>query len=194
MEALAQVHEIEDVFLEAAAAKADARLEELGAHARVVPDGVSDLVDVGAGGLADGGESVDGGDALREHGVGGELRELGGPEADGEDLGRRDPVGVNASERGARVLALGGLQRTDEDAVGLEEVGDGGALGEELGVGEDIKVAARLGVCLEDSAHRFGCAAWHGRLFHDNLGGRRDRRNLARCQLHVAGEPKSVLL
>lgn len=83
MQALAEVDEVEDVLLEARPAKPDARLEELGPDAGVVADGVSDLVNVGAGRLADSGERVDGGDALREHGVGGELGELGGPEADG---------------------------------------------------------------------------------------------------------------
>lgn len=69
VEALGEVDEVEDVLLEARAAEADGGLEELGAHARVAADGVGDLVNVGAGGLADGGEGVDGGDALGEHRV-----------------------------------------------------------------------------------------------------------------------------
>ena len=65
MQALAEVDEIENILLEARAAKADAGLEELGADARVLADGEGDLVDVGAGRLADGREGVDGRDALQ---------------------------------------------------------------------------------------------------------------------------------
>ena len=43
----AENHQVEDVFLEAAAAKAGAGLEELGTQARI-----------GAGGLAEGGDAV----------------------------------------------------------------------------------------------------------------------------------------
>ena len=44
----AENHQVEDVFLEAAAAKAGAGLEELGTQARI-----------GAGGFAEGGDAVD---------------------------------------------------------------------------------------------------------------------------------------
>ncbi|RUS34123.1 hypothetical protein BC938DRAFT_482319 [Jimgerdemannia flammicorona] len=70
VEGLSKVRQVEDVFLEAGTAEADRGLEELGANASVLADSVGDLVNVGARGLADGGEGVDGGDALGEEGIG----------------------------------------------------------------------------------------------------------------------------
>ena len=60
MTALGQIHEIKNVFLEARAAKANTRLEELVANARVVPDRVRNFINVGACRLADRGERIDG--------------------------------------------------------------------------------------------------------------------------------------
>ena len=73
VQALAQIHEVEDILLEAAPAEPDRRAEELGADARVKANRVRDLVDVRARRLADRGERVHGRDALREHRVRGEL-------------------------------------------------------------------------------------------------------------------------
>ena len=69
VQALGEVDEVEDVLLEARAAEADRRAQELGPDARVEADGVRDLVDVRAGRLADRGERVHGRDALCEHRV-----------------------------------------------------------------------------------------------------------------------------
>lgn len=52
-------------------------VEELGPDARV--DGVGHLLDVRTRGLAQRGERVHGRDALRQHGVRGQLRQLRGP-------------------------------------------------------------------------------------------------------------------
>lgn len=51
--------------------ESDGSLEELGPDAGIPSTGVGDLVNVGSGGLADGGERVDGRDALGEQRVGG---------------------------------------------------------------------------------------------------------------------------
>jgi hypothetical protein len=64
VERLGEVDEVEDVLLEARSSEPDGGLEELGTDSGVLADGVSDLVDVGSGSLADGGEGVDGGDSL----------------------------------------------------------------------------------------------------------------------------------
>ena len=77
MAALSQIHEVEDIFLEARATKAHTRLQELVADTRVVPDRVGNLIDVRARCLTDRGERIDGGDALREHCICSELGELG---------------------------------------------------------------------------------------------------------------------
>ena len=57
-------------LLEARAAEADARLEELGADARVDADGVRDLVHVGAGDLVRGQARLEGGSSAGELGEG----------------------------------------------------------------------------------------------------------------------------
>lgn len=70
MKRLGEVDEVENVLLEARSTETDRRLEELGTDARVNSARVGDLVDVGTGGFADGGEGVDGRDTLGEEGVG----------------------------------------------------------------------------------------------------------------------------
>jgi len=72
----AEVHQVEDVLLEAAAAKTRASFEELGADAAIGADGMGYLIDVSAGGLAERGNRVDRADALRQERVGGEFGEL----------------------------------------------------------------------------------------------------------------------
>ena len=163
----AEVDEVEDVFLEAGAAEAGAGLEELGADAAVHAEDAGDLGDVGAGGLAEGGEGVDGGDALGEHGVGGELGHLAGPDVGGEDAAAGDPGGVDVDEGLDGGLAAAVLRAADEDAVGLEQVADGGAFGEELGVGEDGE--GMLGVGVEHGGHGVGRAHGEGGFLHDDL-------------------------
>ena len=81
MQRLAEVYQVEDIFLEARTAETDGRLEELGPDTRVETDGVRDLVDVRASRLTDGRKRVDRRDTLGEHGVGGELRKLRRPKA-----------------------------------------------------------------------------------------------------------------
>ena len=64
------------------------------------------LGDVGARGLAERGDGVDGGDALRQEGVGGELGQLGGPQVGGDDAVRRNPLRQrDCTSTGSRPLA-----------------------------------------------------------------------------------------
>ena len=186
MQALGEVDQVENILLEARSTKADGRLEELGADTRVTADGVRNLVDVRASRLADGRKRVDGGDTLGEHRVGRELGELRGPEADGEDALGGDPVSIHVAEGRARRLSLLGLERAGEDTVGAKEIGDGGTLGQELGVGEDVEAAARLGVSLEDGAHGLGGAARNGRFLDDDLRRVGYLSNATRGKLDIA--------
>jgi len=55
----AEIHQVEDVFLEAATAKAGAGLEELGSQPRIGADGTGHLAHIGAGGFSEGGDAVD---------------------------------------------------------------------------------------------------------------------------------------
>ena len=72
--------------LEAAAAEAHGRLQELRADARVRADGLRDLVDVRARRFAQRRHRVDAGDALREDRVGDELGQLRRPQVRRDDL------------------------------------------------------------------------------------------------------------
>jgi hypothetical protein len=80
---------------------------------------------------------------VRQEGVGGELAELAAPEVGAQDALGRHPLA------------------TDQHAVGLLEIGDGGAFGEELGIGEHREAGADAitGLDLgggEDRLHGFG--------------------------------------
>jgi hypothetical protein len=97
-EGFAEIDEVEDVLLEAGSAEADGGFEEFRADAGVGADGAGDFIDIGAGGFAEGGDRVDGGDALGEEGVGDEFGEFGGPEVGGDDALAGDPVGVDRDE------------------------------------------------------------------------------------------------
>lgn len=184
-EVFAEVGEVEDVFLEAGAAEADGGFEEFGADAGVGADGAGDLVDVGAGAFAEGGDGVDGGDALGEEGVGDEFGEFGGPEVGGEDAFAGNPAGVDADEGFDGGLAFGGGFTADEDAIGVFEVGDGGAFGEELGVGEDLEFAVG-GVGAEDGFEGFGGFDGDGGFFDDDFGAVRDFGDGAGGEFDVA--------
>src|SRR5579871_5352155 len=81
-----------------AAGPTDAGPEKVGPDALVPPDGLGDLVNVGARGLADGTEGVDAGDALGQHGVGGQLGQLRGPQVGRDDAVAGDPVGVDLGQ------------------------------------------------------------------------------------------------
>lgn len=67
---LREVDEVEDVLLEARTTETNRGLQELGTQAGIAAAGIGDLIDIGTGGLANGRQSVDGGDTLSKHGVG----------------------------------------------------------------------------------------------------------------------------
>lgn len=180
----AEVDEVEDVLLEAGTAETDGGLEEAAADAIVLADGAADLGHVGTGGLAEGRDGVDGRHALGEEGVGDELGQLGGPKVGGQDVFPVDPVGVDADELLGGGQALGSLLPTDEDTVGLHEVVNGGTLGEELRVGQDLELESLL-VDLEDAADGLGGTDGDGRLLHHNLVGGGNLGNLTSAELAV---------
>lgn len=123
MQALAEVHKVQDVLLETGTSEANAGLQEFGANAGIEADRVSYLVNVGTSGFADGRKRVDGRDSLREHGVGGQFRQFGRPKTDSKDTlltiatsnegtenekvrHLRNPVSIYISQRGASIDTL----------------------------------------------------------------------------------------
>lgn len=126
-EAAAQIDQVENIFLEAAAAEADACAQKVGPDAAVDAGGVRDFVDVGAGRLADRRNGVDRGDALGEQRIRRELRQLAAPEARANDALLRHPVLVHLAEQLCGAVALRRVEAADQHAVGLEQVLQRGA-------------------------------------------------------------------
>ena len=172
-----------DVLGEAGASVTDSGAEEAGADAAVEAHAAGDLLDVCAGGLAEVGDGVDEGDFEGEECVGGvldDLRRLGG----GEQQGRRGGGGAAAGD-GVRLGVVGaggewGVDAgeqvgggfgigADDDAVRVEEVCDGGALAQELGVGDDVEEAAGDTVALEGAADPLVGVDRDGGFFDDDL-------------------------
>jgi len=182
--ALADVDEVQDVLLEAGPAEADAGGEEPRADARVPPHGVRHLGDVGAGGLAERGDGVHGGDALRQERVGGELGQLGGPQVGGDDAVAGHPLRVHVPELGDGGAALGGLAAADEHAVGREQVLHRRAFRQELRVGQDL-VPHAPAVVHQDLLDGLGGLDGHRGLLHHDLVGAGDVGDHARRALPV---------
>ena len=136
----AQVNEVQDVFLEAASAKTDRSLEELGTNPMVLSHDKGDFIDIGTGTLAESADRVDRADALRKERVCRELREFGTPEVRREDSLARDPVGVDVHHLGESGKSRFRLVAADEHAVRFEQVLDGGAFGEEFRIGKDFEM------------------------------------------------------
>ena len=134
------------VLREAGAAEARARVQELRADAPVEAHPLGDVVDVGAHQLAEPRDLVDEGDLHREEAVGGVLDELGRGDV-GDHERRLDQVqrAVDLLEDLDRARVAG----ADDDAVRAQEVRDGRALAQELGIGDDREVVAAV-LLLED--------------------------------------------
>ncbi|KAG5461485.1 MAG: hypothetical protein BJ554DRAFT_6314 [Olpidium bornovanus] len=208
VELLGEVHEVEDVLLEARASEPDRGLEEAAPDAGVQAAGVGHLVDVRARRLADGRQGVDARDALGEEGpawpsngerrqqeesgregVSGrphQFRQLRRPQVHRDYALGGDPARIDVAEQLLRLQALGGLKAADQDAVREHQVPHRRAFGEELGVGQDVEADAGVRVGFEDRAHRLRRAAGHGRLLHDDLGGPGDFGDPPGRGLHVA--------
>ena len=99
----------------------------------------------------------------------------------------RNPVGVNIGQGLACTFALRRLQRPDQHPIRVEQIDDGGALREELGVGKYVKADARFRVGLENGAHRLRRTHWYRGLLDDNLGSSRDGGDAARGGFDITG-------
>ncbi len=72
---------------------------------------------------------------------------------------------VDAGENFAAAVAVG----ADDDAVGVEEVGDGGSFAKELGVGDDVEEMAGDAVALHGARDPLVGVDGDGALFDDDL-------------------------
>jgi hypothetical protein len=145
-----------DILGQAGASVADAGMEAVGADAGVETDALGNVVDVRTGGLADIGDGVDEGDFGGEEGIGCVLDDLSGARRGEEQRGRvgcmaragdaveREVVAAAEERLVDAAQEVGGAGRigAEDDAVGVEEVGDGGSFAEEFRVGGDVEAVA----------------------------------------------------
>ena len=152
-----------DVLGKAASAEADAGLEEAPADARVVADGVGQDGDVGPGGVAQVRHGVDEADLGGQEGVRRGLDQLcGGVVGDDPGDALLQQVPVDGVERGLGLLGVGGVGGDPvDDAVGVEGVGHGEALAQELGVPQHQGASGQALGHLLGGAHRDGGLAHH---------------------------------
>mmetsp|Transcript_11433 Transcript_11433/g.21942 ORF Transcript_11433/g.21942 Transcript_11433/m.21942 type:complete len:368 (-) Transcript_11433:36-1139(-) len=168
-EALAEVHEVQDILLEARSAETDRSVEEPLANPLVLADGVANFLDISAGGFAKLGDGVDGGDTLGKESVSNKLGELRGPEVGGDDPVLRHPVGVDIDKLLDCLLAKLGGHTANEHAIRHVEVFHCGTLGEELRVGEHLEVDLAV-VRHQHLAHGVGGTHRKSGLLNDDFG------------------------
>ncbi len=109
----------------------------VGSHA------LGDFVDVGTGGLTDGGDSVDVADFEGEKAVGSVFDQLGAVEVGDNDGGVEG--GVNFLHGGGGALAAD----ADDDAVGFHQVGHSAAFAEEFRIADDVELDAGFAVAAD---------------------------------------------
>ena len=156
------------VFREAASTIAAARVEELRADAGVASDTLTDHVHVGAYEFAEVGDVVHEADAGREHGVRGVLDHFGARDV------RENHAEVvehhRAVQAGHEFLGLFAFH-TDDNAVGLHEVRDGGAFLQKFRIACNVERnvhATLVELFLDGCLDLFGGADRDGRLGHEN--------------------------
>ncbi len=180
-----QVKEGLHVLREARSAVPGTGVEEALSDPRVAAHAQPDRVHVGARRVAEARELVHERHAHREHRVGGVLRQLARARVGHDDaLARELQRGVEGAERLARVLA----SRAEDHAVGAEEVLNGRALLQKLGIRDDLERYAGLLVRIRPGLHGVARADRDGALDHDERGllrGRRDSLGHGQHGAHV---------
>src|SRR5690606_9899471 len=124
---------------------------EFGANAAIRTNGAGHLVYIGSGNFTEFRNGIDGGYALVQEGVSRQLGKLRRPQVCRQDFIGRYPRGVNVDERLYGLLVFA----TNEDPVRMVQVSDGGAFGQEFGIGEDMEINAVARI-VEDALQRFG--------------------------------------
>src|SRR5690554_4021953 len=182
--AAGNVHQVEDVFLETAAAKAYGGFQELRADAAVLTYGAGNFIYVGAALFAKGRDGVDGRYALGQKGVGGEFGEFGRPNIGGDDALTIDPAGIDVHKGLYGGLTCFILSPANKYAVGLVQVLYGGAFGQKLGIGEHLKVQTFV-LGIQNGAYALSSTYGQGRFFDHDLVARGYPGYLTGAELYV---------
>ncbi len=172
-----------DILGKTGSAITDAWTEKLWSDAAVEAHAAGDLLYVGVGGFAEVRHGVDEGDFEGKEGVGGVLDDLGalcGGEEERRGLGAVTKAGdgvaalvvfptgegkIDSIEDGSGSVTVG----TDDDAVGMEEVGDGCSFAEELGIGDDVEEVPGGSVALHRTGNPLVGVDGNGALFDDDF-------------------------
>ena len=153
-----------DVFGEAGAAVADARVEEERTNTAIHAHPLGDHLDIRIDALADTGNLVDEGDAGGQKGVGRVLDHLGAVQVGDEDPGLELAIQSGHRLRGLRVMGA------KDQPIGMHEVLDGAALSEELRVRYHVKRDLALQVLAHDAGHDVARSDRHGALVDNRHG------------------------
>ena len=140
---LAGFQQRQRVLGKAGAAEAGAGMQKLAADAVVEADAAGDLLHVGADLFGEIGDLVDEGDLGGEEGVGRVFDQLRRAPLGEQD---RRPVEIERPVELAHHVARALVGAADHDAIGMLEVADGGALAQELRIGDHREVG--FGPCL----------------------------------------------
>ena len=140
---LSKIDQVENILLEARTTETNTGHQELVTDTGIDTDSAGDLVDISASLLTDSRDRVDARNTLGKHRVGDKLGQLRRPDVGGQNTLTGNPSSVNVDESLSSLLSIRSRSRTDQDSVGVEQVGDGGTSSQELGVGENLEVDAR---------------------------------------------------
>ena len=132
-EVAAEIHQIEDVFLETAAPKSGACVEKFGPNPAVCADRFRHLTYISTGGLAKGRNGVNRANSLRQKRISGELGQLAAPQIGAENLCFGDPLAVNLRKGIDRRSIL----TTDQHAIRIGKIANRRPLCQKLRIGEN---------------------------------------------------------
>mmetsp|Transcript_114686 Transcript_114686/g.364506 ORF Transcript_114686/g.364506 Transcript_114686/m.364506 type:complete len:601 (-) Transcript_114686:1196-2998(-) len=183
---LTDVDQIQNVLLEARAAEADGRTQELGPNARVGSNGSGYLGNICSRLLAQERYRVDAAHSLCQHSVGDQFGQLRAPQVCRQDSLSGDPIRVDINQDARSGDAIVGCRSTDQDTIRHIQILHGCTLCEELRVRKDPKSMRAL-VCSQHSIQGLGGPHWHRGLLDDDLVA---IGTLCDCAAHALDEPQ----
>ena len=134
-EVTAEIHQIQDVFLETAAPKSWACVEKFGSNPAIGANRFSHLAHIRTGGLTQSRNRVDRANPLRKKGVGGELGQLAAPQIGAKNFLLRHPLAIDLRQGINRL----GIVSTDQHTIRIGKIANRRPLSQKLRIGEHRK-------------------------------------------------------
>merc|ERR1719203_443754 len=167
--ALADVHQVQDVLLEARTTEAHGSPKELRTNPRICADSPRDLSHISARLLAQLRNGVHAAHALSQHGIGNKFLQLGAPEIRSQDSLLGHPICIDVREHTRRSNTICGRRATDQDSVRRFQIPHGSPLCEELWIRQDPARMAFLSIRADHLFQGLRRAHRHCRLFDDDF-------------------------